>query len=446
MADATVQLNTLLFLLYFGQGLPYGFQVKLLPLLLRKQSFSLSKVGLSRLLSLPWIFKFTVAPLVDNLWSLSSWIMSGLLVMSVLCFISALVGVSNTFVFLLCVFWMNLTSAVQDVAVDAFAISVLNPSDLGTGSTLQVVGYKVGALFGGGLLTWLSFFCSWELLFCLWGSFYIVILILLVIKTQYCSQHVKRVEVPFSKNHSMEDGDSLLSDSAIKNKDLNRENQILFSDGMKTGKLGVTQILRNIFQTPDFLWLVCFVLTYKLGEQGVVSMLPLFLIDQGIPQDQVGVLSGIFGQVFSIAGSMVGGWIVGFCSGHRSWMITVLLWTSFTRLLPLAFLCLLSLTTLTKFSAVILECSLQLIGGIITTATFTVMMLSSQNSFQGTKASHCAILATAEVLGKLSMISLSGILVDIIGYQCFFGLCLGLALLAIPVVKGGSVSPSKKSL
>lgn len=127
-------------------------------------------------------------------------------------------------------------------------------------------------------------------------------------------------------------------------------------------------------------------------------------------------------------------------------MITVLLWTSFTRLLPLAFLCLLSLTTLTKFSAVILECSLQLIGGIITTATFTVMMLSSQNSFQGTKASHCAILATVEVLGKLSMISLSGILVDIIGYQCFFGLCLGLALLAIPVVKGGSVSPSKKSL
>lgn len=115
----------------------------------------------------------------------------------------------------------------------------------------------------------------------------------------------------------MEDGDSLLSDSAIRNKDSNRENQILFSDGMKTGKLGVTQILRNIFQTPDFLWLVCFVLTYKLGEQGVVSMLPLFLIDQGIPQDQVGVLSGIFGQVFSIAGSMVGGWIVGFYSGHR---------------------------------------------------------------------------------------------------------------------------------
>ena len=123
--------NFLLFLLYFGQGLPYGFQVKLLPLLLRKQSFSLSKVGLSRLLSLPWIFKFTVAPLIDNLGSLNSWMTIGSLAMALLCFISAFVGVSNTFFLLICVFLMNLTTAVQDVAVDTFAICLLKPSDLG---------------------------------------------------------------------------------------------------------------------------------------------------------------------------------------------------------------------------------------------------------------------------------------------------------------------------
>lgn len=123
--------NVLLFLLYFGQGLPYGFQVKLLPLLLRKENFSLSKVGLSRLLSLPWIFKFSVAPLIDNLWSLNSWIVFGSIAMSLLCFISAFMGVSSIMIILFCVFWMNLTSALQDVAVDAFAISLLKPSELG---------------------------------------------------------------------------------------------------------------------------------------------------------------------------------------------------------------------------------------------------------------------------------------------------------------------------
>ena len=123
--------NSFLFLSYFGQGLPYGFQVKLLPLLLRKHNFSLSKVGLSRLLSLPWIFKFMIAPLIDNLWSLNSWITLGSFVMALICFISASIGEHNILLLLICVFWMNLTSAVQDVAVDAFAIGLLKPSDLG---------------------------------------------------------------------------------------------------------------------------------------------------------------------------------------------------------------------------------------------------------------------------------------------------------------------------
>ena len=121
----------LLFLLYFGQGLPYGFQVKLLPLLLRKQSLSLSRVGFSRLLSLPWIFKFTVAPFVDNFWSLDLWILFGSMAMAILCFTSAIVGFGHIIFLLICVFLMNLTSAVQDVAVDTFAISLLKPSDLG---------------------------------------------------------------------------------------------------------------------------------------------------------------------------------------------------------------------------------------------------------------------------------------------------------------------------
>ena len=123
--------DVLLFLLYFGQGLPYGFQVKLLPLFLRKHEFSLSKVGLSRLLSLPWIFKFSIAPLIDKLWSLNSWITLGSLIMAVICFASAWVGEHNTLLVLFWVLWMNITSAVQDVAVDAYAICLLEPEDLG---------------------------------------------------------------------------------------------------------------------------------------------------------------------------------------------------------------------------------------------------------------------------------------------------------------------------
>lgn len=192
----------------------------------------------------------------------------------------------------------------------------------GIGSSVQVVGYKVGALFGGGLLAWLSVFCGWEWLFCLWGSFYILVLLLLITHF-YSKQITQRKELPYKKNTSG-NPDLVSSDCAnSKNGKCKHgetgtdESQISLSDGNKTGKMEVRQILRKIFQTPGFLWLVSFVLIYKLGEQGVASILPLFLIDQGIPHNQVGVMSGIFGQISSIAGSTVGGWIVGLHSGER---------------------------------------------------------------------------------------------------------------------------------
>ena len=130
----------------------------------------------------------------------------------------------------------------------------------------------------------------------------------------------------------------------------------------------------------------------------------------------------------------------------RTWVLKVLLWTSHARLLPISLIWLYSSMPLSNlWLSSLLECSLQLSGGIITTATFTLMMLSSQNSSPGTKASHSALLATVEVLGKLFMISSSGFLVDIVGYPCFFGFCLFLALLFIPVLRNGKFSLSKRS-
>lgn len=194
---------------------------------------------------------------------------------------------------------------------------------VGIGSTLQVVGYKIGALFGGGVLAWLSVFFSWRWLFCLWGSFYVLLFILVVINFKHSPQHVKSDKMQY-ENHSANTDDPVSSENAKRIEGLiskhekdSHKNQATAPSVSKTSQLNVTQILKNILQTSDFHWLVCCVFTYKLGEQGVVSMLPLFMTDQGVPPDQVGALSGIFGQTSSIVGSALGGWIVGAHYGQR---------------------------------------------------------------------------------------------------------------------------------
>src|SRR5215208_5583105 len=56
----------LLSVLYFAQGLPFGVQAIALPVYLRAAGVSLTSIGLSGLLSAPWLLKPMWAPLVDR--------------------------------------------------------------------------------------------------------------------------------------------------------------------------------------------------------------------------------------------------------------------------------------------------------------------------------------------------------------------------------------------
>lgn len=57
--------------LYLVQGLPYGLQSGLLPVLLRAGGLSLTRVGLAKVLYTPWLLKLAWAPLVDAQGSVS---------------------------------------------------------------------------------------------------------------------------------------------------------------------------------------------------------------------------------------------------------------------------------------------------------------------------------------------------------------------------------------
>src|SRR5689334_18065525 len=62
----TVGRFTLLGTLYFAQGLPFGFFVQAIPVILRKAGVSLSAIGFVSLLTLPWALKFLWAPYLDR--------------------------------------------------------------------------------------------------------------------------------------------------------------------------------------------------------------------------------------------------------------------------------------------------------------------------------------------------------------------------------------------
>lgn len=164
--------------LYLVQGLPYGLQSGLLPMLLRAGGLSLTRVGLAKVLYAPWLFKLVWAPLVDTRGSPRAWVVFSTAALGLLCGLLAALppaeagqaGLPVTVAGLLLL--LNLGAAVQDVALDVLAVQLLEPAELGPGNTVQVVAYKLGSVLAGGGLLALVPTLSWPLLFLLLAATY----------------------------------------------------------------------------------------------------------------------------------------------------------------------------------------------------------------------------------------------------------------------------------
>lgn len=162
--------------LYLVQGLPYGLQSGLLPVLLRARGSSLTRVGLAKLLYAPWLFKLLWAPLVGTRGTPRAWLALSTAGLGLVCGLLAALppaatgpGPAGTWALLLL---LNLGAAVQDVALDTLAMRLLDPAELGPGNTMQVVAYKLGSVLAGGGLLALVPTLSWPLLFLLLAAAY----------------------------------------------------------------------------------------------------------------------------------------------------------------------------------------------------------------------------------------------------------------------------------
>ncbi len=145
----------LLALLYVNQGLPAGFFLQALPVLLRQQGSSAKLVGALSLLAAPWMLKALWAPWVDRTGSprfgrRKSWIVPLQIALTLL--LVALAWTTLPPLLFAGVFLVNLVVATADIAVDGLAVETLSAEDRATGNALQAGGYKIGMLIGGGLL------------------------------------------------------------------------------------------------------------------------------------------------------------------------------------------------------------------------------------------------------------------------------------------------------
>jgi len=381
---ATHRKLALLLGLYFVQGLPFGFQVTAVPTLLRQQGVSLVTIGsVSMLLSLPWLLKILWAPLVDRFYARTlgrrrSWILP-MQAALVFCYLAAAFfnPLTHLPALLALVFVMNTFAATMDIAVDGWAVDLLEPSELGYGNIGQVVGFKLGMLVGGGVALYVSASIRWAAIFP--GLAFLVALVLL---STFRARETARPILGTSYERSPIDLRKI-----------------------------VTTVGRSLVNARG-LWLLLFVATYKLGETLADRMFKPFLVDLGFTTEQMGWWAGIWAISFSLAGSFFGGVLA-----SRIPLLSAVTITAVLRVAPLAGEWWISIALPGEQIIAAVIAAEHFFGGALTTAVFALMMSRVEREVGAT---HYTALATVEVLGKYPLGPIAGWIADRFGYSAVF--------------------------
>ena len=384
----------LLALLYVAQALPLGFFVIAMPAILRSRGASLEQVGLLGALALPFLLKFLWAPLVDRFGAKSGHYRSWLLWLQVLAVVAvaaiasldplrdagALLGLGALFM---------VVAATQDVATDGLAVRLLWQGDRGLGNGIQVGGYYLGQILGGGLVLVLVDRFGW-------APALAVMALLLALPLPL----VARLREP-----------AALTEAA-------------------RASIGFTT-LATFFRRPGIGAWVVVLLSWRLGETMVQWMVNPLLVDRGFSLERIGILLGVLGSLGSLAGALCGGQWVGAWGRHRTLAATGSL---LVPALALYVWPALGHGGLGLIYSVVMVSSFA--GGAATAALYTAAMDAAAYDTAGT---DFTIQQSLAAMGPLLAASFSGISAAAFGYAGHFALA---ALLQVVLVAGLLLSPA----
>lgn len=398
----------LLACLYVVQGLPSGFQASALAPYLRSEGVSLSAIGFAGALAAPWMLKALWAPLVDRWGSARfgrrrSWIVPMQALLAGACALAARFpperGIAPV---LALIFVMNLFAATMDVAVDGLAVDVLSERELGAGNAVQVVGFKVGMLIGGGLLLWASQWIGWIGHFLAMGGLALGAMLVTLAVREPARSGERAGEVTSEVAH--------------------------------TTVRDVLRILGRAFRAEGAGWVLLAIATYKLGESVIDPMFSPFLIDEGFERETIGLWVGTYGMAASITGSIAGGVLASRLPLPRALLVCGIL-----RAIPLAAELALAALGIPGAGAVIAATVAEhFFGGMLTTAMFAFMMSRVDRRIG---ASHFTLLATIEVLGKSPLSLASGVLAQHLGYPATFAIGVTLSLAWAALIARAPLAP-----
>lgn len=377
-------------MLGFSSGLPIMLLYSVVKIWMRREGVDLSTIGYLSWMTIPYSFNFMWSFLLDryiptSLGRRRSW----LIIMQVgLVIALILMGFGDPKVSVGYIAFagtlLGIFSATQDVVVDAYRREILPDEELGIGSSIGVYGYRVAMLIASGLGLWVVDPQTWNFsfnqVFFLMAGF----MSIGIAATFLCDEPEMHGEVP---------------DTIIK---------------------AVVEPFKE-FLTRDFaVWILLFILLFKMGDSIAGSMLGPYYVDMGFDNKTIAEITKGIGFISSMAGLFVGGWVIFQIGIYKSmWVFGIL------QAVSTAFLSILTFSA-TKLSLTCVIAFEDFSSGMGTTALVAFMAGLTNKRYTATQYALFASLAS---FGRTFLSGFSGKLIESTNYFQFFIIC---SLMAVP--------------
>ena len=374
----------------FASGLPLYVLIQLVPAWLRSSDIDLKTIGLFSLISLPYTWKFIWSPLMDRFripllgrrrgWALLTQIgllfsIGALGMFSPLGSLDVIVGL---------VFLVALFSASQDIVIDAYRRELLADDELGAGTSIFINAYRLASLVPGSLALILSDVLPWSSVYWITAGFMFVGIV--------TTLFIREV------------GDDTLAPHSLRE--------------------AVVEPFKEFFGRRGWrnaLWMLGFMLLYKLGDNMATALSTPFYLDMGFSRTEIGTIAKVATLWSSIAGSIIGGIIMLKISINRAlWLFGIV---QLVSILGFAWLSVAGHNPTVLFLVV----SFEYLGVGLGTVALTAY-LARETSIAFT-ATQFALFSSFVSIPRIFANASTGYIIEAIGYTQFFILC---TLIAIP--------------
>ncbi|MEW6331719.1 MAG: MFS transporter [Pseudomonadota bacterium] len=369
-------------LLSFSSGLPLGLVWIAIPTWLAREGVDIRIIGLFTLAQAPWSFKFLWSPLMDRyalplprlgrklgwtlLWQIA--LLIGTLLLG-----GVTLGPDTLWIIGSLTLAIAFASASQDIAIDAYAVEVLEPDEQGVAVGARIAIYRAAMFVAGGLSITLAGLWSWPVMFTILALLYLPMLAVTLLAPKSAAD---RLQAPPSLREA------------------------------------VWEPFVGFLSKRRALELLAFVVLYKLADNLGGALIRPFLVQTGFNDFDVGIATATIGLIATLVGTFLGGMLTTAMGlGHALWVFGALQIASNLGYVLIAEV---GVNRPLMYAAMGFESLTTGMG----TGAFSVLLL--RMTMKQFSATQYALFSSLFALPRILAGPVTGVMVDAIGWRDFF--------------------------